>query len=120
MASVYRAYEAKLDRYVALKVLPREFLHDPSFANRFREEARLVAKLEHPSIFPIYAYDIDEAQGIPWMAMRLVPGGSLSDLIKRERLAFARAVAILRGMAEALDYAHRKGVVPRGVKPTNV
>jgi len=120
MASVYRAYEAKLDRYVALKVLPREFLHDPSFANRFREEARLVAKLEHPSIVPIYAYDIDEAQGIPWMAMRLVPGGSLSDLIKRERLPFTRAVAILRGMAEALDYAHRKGVVHRDVKPQNV
>ena len=120
MASVYRAYEAKLDRYVALKVLPREFLHDPSFAQRFREEARLVAKLEHPNIIPIYAYDIDEAQGIPWMAMRLVPAGSLSDLIKRERLPLARAVALLRGVAEGLDYAHRKGVVHRDIKPQNV
>jgi serine/threonine-protein kinase len=120
MASVYRAYEPKLDRYVALKVLPREFLHDPSFAQRFREEARLVAKLEHPNIIPIYAYDIDEAQGIPWMAMRLVPAGSLSDLIKRERLPLARSVALLRGVAEGLDYAHRKGVVHRDIKPQNV
>ncbi len=120
MASVYRAYEPKLDRYVALKVLPREFLHDPNFAQRFREEARLVAKLEHPNIIPIYAYDIDEADGIPWMAMRLVPSGSLADMIKRERLPLARSVAILRGVAEALDYAHRKGVVHRDVKPQNV
>jgi serine/threonine-protein kinase len=120
MASVYKAYEPKLDRYVALKVLPREFLHDPNFAQRFREEARLVAKLEHPNIIPIYAYDIEEADGIPWMAMRLVPSGSLSDLLKRGRLPRERAVAVLRGMAEALDYAHRKGVVHRDVKPQNV
>ena len=90
MASVYRAYEPALDRYVALKVLPREFLHDPSFAQRFRQEAQVVARLEHPNIVPIYAYDIDEAEGIPWMAMRLITAGSLAELIRRERLA-ARA-----------------------------
>jgi serine/threonine protein kinase len=70
MASVYRAYEPKLDRHVALKVLPREFLHDPSFAERFRREAQVVARLEHPNIIPIYAYDIDGPRA-PWMAMRL-------------------------------------------------
>ena len=84
MASVYKAYQAKLDRHVALKVLPQEFLHDPAFAKRFEREARVVAKLEHPNIVPIHDYGIDD--GIPWMAMRMLQAGSLADLLKRGRL----------------------------------
>ena len=118
MASVYKAYQAKLERHVALKVLPQEFIHDDTFAKRFEREARVVAKLEHPKIVPIYDYGIDE--GIPWMSMRLLPVGSLEDLLKQGRLDWRRVVAILAQVAEALDYAHAAGVVHRDVKPGNI
>ncbi len=120
MASVYLAHDPALDRNVALKVLPREFLHDPDFIGRFKIEARAVASLEHPNIIPIYAYDVDQEEGIPWMAMRYVQGGALSDLLKKERPPRSRSIEILRGVADALDYAHAKKVVHRDVKPQNV
>ena len=120
MASVFKAYEASLDRYVALKVLPPEFLHDPTFAERFRREAQTIARLEHPQIIPIFAYDIDAESGTPWMAMRLISGGSLSQRIKRGRLAPAECARILKDVADALDYAHSAGVIHRDVKPQNV
>jgi serine/threonine-protein kinase len=118
MATVYKCHEAALERQVALKVLPKEFLHDETFAERFRREARTVANLEHPNIVPIHASGIE--QGTPWMAMRFVSGGSLSSLIKERRLDHRQIVEVLRGVAEALDYAHSRGVVHRDVKPQNV
>ena len=118
MATVYHAYETELDRDVALKVLPPEFLHDPSFARRFEREAKVVAKLEHPNIVPIYASGIDA--GIPWMSMRLLAGGSLDTILKKERLSVARVVELLRGVAEGLDHAHAHGVIHRDVKPSNI
>ena len=83
MAAVYEARDTRLDRPIALKVLPPEFLHDETFARRFAEEARLIAKLEHPSIVTIYAGGIDD--GIPWMSMRLMPGGTLASLLETRR-----------------------------------
>ena len=118
MATVYKAYEPGVDRYVALKVLPAEFLHDPVFADRFRREARLIARLEHPAIVPLYAYGID--QEVPWMAMKLVQGGPLSSLLRVGRLDRRRAMPILGGVAEALEFAHSQGVIHRDVKPQNV
>ena len=128
MATVYRAYETALDRVVALKVLPPEFLHDDAFAKRFHQEARIVAALEHPHIVPLYASGIQD--GIPWMSMRLLSGGSLAGLLnrlakqpvgaRRGRLDEMRVIQILRGVADALDYAHARGVVHRDVKPSNI
>ncbi len=119
MASVYKAFEPGLDRTVAVKVLPAEYLHDPNFAERFRREAQVIAKLEHPHIVPIYAYGID--QGVPWMSMRLVPGGSLYSLLKaKEGLGHGVILKMLAGVASALDYAHAAGVIHRDVKPQNI
>jgi serine/threonine-protein kinase len=118
MAVVYEAYEAALARVVALKILPPHLLHDETFAARFTREARVAASLEHPNIVPIYASGIHE--GLPWMSMRLLMGGSLAGVLDSGPVGFDRAARILRDVAEALDYAHARGVIHRDVKPSNV
>jgi len=119
MASVFKAYEPGLDRYVALKVLPAQSVQDEASAERFRREAKVIARLEHPNITPIHNFGIDQATQIPWMAMRLISGGTLSSRLTM-RMTPQRAVAILRGVGDALDYAHAKGVMHRDVKPANI
>ena len=118
MAAVYQAYDRGLERTVALKVLPQEFLHDRSFARRFEHEARVIASLEHPNIVPIHATGIDD--GIPWMSMRLMSGGNMGSLLEAGRPEPGEAVRMLRHVADALDYAHAHGVVHRDVKPANI
>jgi serine/threonine-protein kinase len=118
MATVYLAQDPLFKRDVAVKVLPREFLHDPTFRARFQREAQTIASLEHPAIVPVY--DFGEEQGQPYLVMRYMAGGSLADRLRRGRLALEEAVAILSRLAPALDAAHRQGVVHRDLKPGNI
>ena len=82
MATVYKAYDASTDRYVALKTLPEQYSKDPQFVERFRREARAIAKLEHLHILPLFAYGED--QGTAYLAMRYLPAGTLSNYIREQ------------------------------------
>ena len=119
MASVYKAYHPRMDRYVALKILPRHFSENPEFVSRFKLEARAIAKLEHPNILPVY--DFGESDGYTYLAMRLVDGGDLSDLLREKRkLPLDETSRIISQVGGALDYAHGLGVVHRDIKPQNI
>jgi tetratricopeptide (TPR) repeat protein/tRNA A-37 threonylcarbamoyl transferase component Bud32 len=117
MATVYKAYHAAMDRYVAIKVLPQHLARDPNFRARFEREARVIARLEHRHILPVY--DVAEEDGIPYLVMRYTDGGDLNNLLAG-RLTVERVVELLAQVAEALGYAHRQGVIHRDVKPANV
>ena len=117
MATVYKAYEPALDRYVAIKVLPPYFAHDPSFAARFDREAKAVARLDHPNILPIYNFG--QENGLSYIVMRFVGEGTLKDRMGAP-LDLETALDILRQIAQALDYAHCQGVIHRDIKPSNV
>jgi YVTN family beta-propeller protein len=119
MGVVYVARHLRLDRTVALKVVSPELAEDPKFRDRFIRESRLAASLEHPNIVPIH--DAGEADGILYLAMRLVQGTDLKSLIAEEGgLDPGRTVRLLEQAAGALDAAHQAGLVHRDVKPGNV
>jgi serine/threonine protein kinase len=118
MSIVYRALDTGLNRHVAVKVLSSEFLADPSFGGRFRREAQIWARLEHPAIVPVYTAAIE--QDLPFIVMRYMEGGSLHARLKEGRLTWDATLAILSDVARALDFAHSQGVIHRDVKPANV
>lgn len=117
MATVFKAYQASINRHVAIKILPTQFAHDPNFVKRFTQEAKAIAALEHPHILPVYDFGTDE--GLTYMVMRYVEGGTLGDLMGRSQ-PYERIVDIVGNVARALDYAHSQGVVHRDIKPSNV
>lgn len=118
MATVYHAHDPLFEREVALKVLPREMLHDPQFRSRFEREIKMVASLEHPSIVPVY--DVGDENGQPYFVMRFMTGGSLSDLIKKGQFSIQDTANIISKVAQGLAYAHRKGIIHRDLKPDNI
>ncbi len=118
MATVYRAYDPRFEREVAVKVLPREMLHDPQFRVRFEREAKTIALLEHPAIVPVY--DFGEEDGQPYFVMRFMPGGSLADRLKQGPLSLQEAARIFERLAPALDEAHARNVIHRDLKPGNI
>jgi serine/threonine protein kinase len=118
MATVYKAYQPGMDRMVALKVLPQQYSKDKKFIERFEREARTIARLEHRNILPVYGYGQD--QGVTYMAMRYLEGGTLRDVLDQGRLTLGDIVSVIEQVCAGLDYAHRQGVVHRDVKPSNV
>jgi len=118
MATVYRAYDPRFRRDVALKLLPREFLHDPTFRARFEREAQTVAALEHAAIVPVY--DFGEEGDQPYLVMRLMAGGSLAEKLESGPLTLLEATRVVERIGSALDEAHLRGIVHRDLKPGNI
>ena len=117
MATVYKAYQASMDRNVAIKVLPSNLANSKEFAGRFQQEARIIANLEHPHILPVF--DSGESDGVSYLIMRYLEAGTLSEKMEAGPLSWSEIDRIFIQLAEALSYAHSHGVVHRDLKPSN-
>jgi serine/threonine protein kinase len=118
MGEVYRAHDARLDRDVAIKILPAGFATDPERLARFEREAKTLASLNHPNIAHIHG--AEDAGWTRAIVMELVEGDDLSQRIARGPMALAQALAIARQIAEVLQTAHDLGIIHRDLKPANV
>ena len=118
MGEVYRAFDTRLGREVAVKTLPGEFSRDPERLARFEREARMLAALNHPSIAGIYG--LEESDDTRFIVMELVPGETLSEKLSHGPLPLEEALKIARQIAEALEAAHERGIIHRDLKPANV
>jgi serine/threonine-protein kinase len=121
MATVQLAFDQRLERYVAIKLLAEHLADDPAFVSRFRREALSAARLVHPNIVQVFDFGFDERQHQHFIVMEHVPGHSCAELLRdRGHLNVREGVEILAQACRGLDYAHRNGVVHRDVKPGNL
>jgi serine/threonine-protein kinase len=118
MASVFRAHDPRFRRDVAIKLLPKEFLHSRQLKARFQRESQTIASLEHHAIVPVYDSGIHDNQ--PYLVMRYMGGGSLAARLDRGPLSVLEAANLLFRIGAALDFAHSQGVIHRDLKPANV
>ncbi len=118
MATVYLAHDPRFNRDVAIKLLPHELLHQPTFRARFEREAKIVAALDIPAIVPVYDYG--EEDGQPYLVMRYMAGGSLSERLQKDTLSLVETAQIMDALAPALDEAHKQGIIHRDLKPSNI
>ena len=118
MGEVYLAKDTKLDREVAVKVLPATFSENKERLARFEREARLLASLNHPNIAAIH--ELEEADGVHFLALEYVPGETLAERIKRGPIPVDEALPLFKQIAEGLEAAHEKGVIHRDLKPANI
>ena len=118
MGEVYRARDAKLNRDVALKVLPEAFTADPDRLARFKREAQVLASLNHPHIGAIYG--LEESDGVRALVLELVEGPTLADRIALDSIPPDEALPIAKQIADALEGAHEAGIVHRDLKPANI
>ena len=118
MGEVYKARDTKLDRDVALKILPDAFVNDPERLARFQREAKVLASLNHPNIAAIHG--LEESGDSPALVLEYVPGPTLQDRIAKGPIPLDEALPIARQIAEALEAAHEQGIIHRDLKPANV
>lgn len=118
MATIFKAYQTNLDRYVALKVMHPALKEDRSFVMRLQREATVIAKLNHPNIVAVH--DFREYEGIPFLVLQYIEGKTLKDVLKEQKLNTQQILNIVRPVADALSYAHARGVLHRDVKPSNI
>ena len=118
MGQVYQATDTKLNRQVALKILPEAFANDPDRLARFQREARILASLNHPGIAAIYG--IEEDEGTRALVLELVEGPTLAERISKGPIPLDEVLPIAKQIAEALEAAHEAGVIHRDLKPANI